>query len=91
MKYGIYTEICWVRVPLRDPFTMLSWMGFEELPNIEFDNLENATNALKERYSDKIYIKNVRDGTEVLLCYVVDNDYNVVAALDYNGNVITRK
>lgn len=91
MRYGICADVCWVRLPLRDPFTMLSWIGLEELPTMEFDNLDSATNALKERYSDKIYTKNVNDGTEVLLCYIIDNDYNIIAALDYDGNVIMRK
>ena len=91
MRYGICADVCWVRLPLRDPFTMLSWIGFEELPTMEFDNLDSATNALKERYSDKIYTKNVNDGTEVLLCCIIDNEYNIIAALDYNGNVIIRK
>ena len=91
MKYGIYVTSCWLRVPLSDTLTIMNWMGFEDLPEMEFENIVEATNALKERHTNELYVKNVRNGTEVLLCYIINEDYDVVAALDYDGKVITNE
>jgi len=88
MKYGIDITTYWTRLPLRDPITTSTWLEFEELPEMEFNDLDSAIIALKERYSDKIYTKNVRNGTEALLCCILDEDHNVVAALNYDRTVL---
>ena len=88
MKYGIETINYWTCLPLRDPITISEWTDFEELPTMEFNNLKSAIKALKKRYINKIYTKNVRNGIETLLCYIIDENHNIIAALNYDKTVI---
>lgn len=88
LMYGIAEFTYWTRLPLRDPITTSAWLDFEELPEMEFETLEAAVEAMIERYADKIYIKEVYRGKETVICFIVDSDYNIAAALNYDKTVI---
>ena len=94
--YGIDTTSIWIHIksaPHNNPLSLAQFTSCdEEPPKMEFDTLESAVAAMIERYADKIYEKEVYRGKalgiETLICYVVDSDYNVAAALNYDKTVI---
>lgn len=60
----------------------------EELPEMEFDTLEAAVEAMKERYADKLEPVESESGTWTLSCYVLDSNHNLVAAMNKDKTCI---
>lgn len=79
------------RKPLPIAFTLweLQWIAdCEELPEMEFDTLESAVEAMIERYADKLEPVEKELGTETLKCFIVDSHHNLVAFLNRDKTVI---
>ena len=60
----------------------------EELPEMEFDTLEAAVEAMTERYGDKLQPVESERGTWTLSCYVLDSNHNLVAAMNKDKTCI---
>lgn len=82
--FGIYIIKYWTCLPVKDPLTMGSWIPFENKPIETFSTLNEAINALKSNYSDKVYTAKQNNGTECSLCYVLDSSGNVIASINFD-------
>ena len=71
--------------------TIANWIPIEGDFYFEFNTLEEAVEEMKRTYMNKIYIKvthkGSRDRTDCILCYFMDDNYNLVAGLDFDGTV----
>lgn len=88
MKYMIYTIEHWTKLPVRNPLISGKWFHFDGKPNYETNDINNALKVLKENYADKVYKTPKDDGTECLLFYVINSCGEVIATLDFDGNVL---
>lgn len=88
MKYRIFGNIHWTKLPLKNPLIMGRWAHFEGIPEYETDNIDNAIKVLKECYCNKVYKASDGNGTEYILYYIVDENINIIAATDFDGNVL---
>lgn len=88
MKYMIYGDIHWTRLPLQNPLIMGKWIYFEGRPEFETEDLNEALTVLKRDFADKVYRIPEGEGTEYVLYYVVNSNAELIAALDFDGNVL---
>lgn len=94
--YRVYTVEYFTALPLRDPLTISKWLSVEFDINEEnhkdcmFDDWNEAINALRYKYNEKFYINKTDRGTYCLLCYIYDDDYNAIAAIDYDGTLLIK-
>ncbi len=63
----------------------------EGLPEMEFDSLEAAIKAMKDRYGDKLEPVENKHGIETLSCYVLDSEHNIVAGMNKDTTAIFDK
>lgn len=87
--FGICVEKCWITEKLvSNPLIMSQGVPIEEEPEWLFENIESAVNALKNDYMEKLYKVSVNNGISCLLCFVVNELGDVVAALDFDGSIL---
>lgn len=63
----------------------------EELPEMEFDSLSAAVEAMADRYGNKLEPVENEHGIETLTCYVLDSEHNLVAGMSKDTTVIFAK
>lgn len=87
--YGICVEKCWIAEKLvNNPLIMSQGVPIEEEPEWLFEDIESAVNALKNDYMEKLYKVSENNGISCLLCFVVNELGDVVAALDFDGSIL---
>ena len=90
--YGICVAECWITEKLvSNPLIMSQGISIEEEPEWLFKDIESAVNALKNDYMEKLYKIPENNGISCLLCFVVNKLGDVVAALDFNGNILMKE
>lgn len=87
--FGIYTIDYWTRLPIRDPLTIAKWIEIEGEAEFVSDDLNVVIDKVVNEFSKKVYKRYTYDGmygiTECLLCYVLDEEHNVVGALGFDN------
>lgn len=87
--YGICVTECWITEKLvSNPLIMSQGIPIEEEPKWLFKDVESAVIAMKDEYKEKLYKIPENNGISCLLCFVVNKLGEVVAALDFNGNIL---
>ena len=100
MKYGIGS--IWSRsnpkllkkLPLStiNPFNRIAYIACcEDLPEMKFETITEAISALNDEYVDKAYIKETDKGVETNICYIIDQNHNLIAILNYDKTIIMNK
>ena len=95
MKYGIGSVWNCINPKISskelatNPFDRIAYMAcFEELPEMKFGTIEDTINALNDVYINDVYIRTTDDGVEVNVYYVIDQNRNLIAILNYDKNII---
>lgn len=100
MKYGIGS--IWSRsnpkllkkIPLStmNPFNRIAYIACcEDLPDMKFETITEAINALNTYYISEVYIKETDRGIETNIYYVIDQNHNLMAILNYDKTIIMNK
>ncbi len=94
MKYGI-GSICdrihpkMARILNGNPFVNIAYIACcDSLPEMKYDNFEDAIHNLKEIYINEAYIKETEKDIETKVFYVIDERHNLLAILNFNKQLI---
>lgn len=71
-----------------NPLIIGSWITFEGEPEYITNDLEDAKKVLQDMYAKKFYKEEEEKWISCLLFYILDNDYNIIAALDFDGTIL---
>lgn len=65
--------------------------GGEELPEMEFETIERAINALTTKYINDVYKTGTGKDTKTKIYYIICDNHDIIAILNYDKNVYTNK
>ena len=63
----------------------------EELPEMEFETIEDALNTLTTKYIDDVYKTEIGKDAETKIYYVISDNHDIIAILNYDKNVYINK
>lgn len=63
----------------------------EELPEMEFETVEDAINALTTKYIDDVYKIGTGRDTKSKIYYIICENYDIIAILNYDKIVYMNK
>jgi hypothetical protein len=72
----------------KNPLTMGKWFTFEGEPEYSTDDLDNALTVLKNVFADKISKENNGEYIKCYLPYLIDDNYNIIATLDFDKTIL---
>lgn len=87
--YKIYVTTFWTKIPISNLLNIVNWITIDGEPEYILDTFDKAVTVLINMYTDKIYKIPIRGGIEYFLCYVVNSFNDVIAVLNFDGNVLT--
>ena len=63
----------------------------EELPEMEFETIEDALNVLTTKYVDDVYKTGTGKDTETKIYYIICDNHDIIAILNYDKVVYMNK
>ena len=104
MRYGI-DSICSygeMNPKLLEKMTVLNFIehqfktitqiaGGEELPEMEFETIEEALNVLTTKYINDVYKTGTGKDTKTKIYYIIGDNHDIIAILNYDKNVYMNK
>lgn len=86
--YRIYMIHYCTTLPITNLIHIFKCLNIEGTPEFKSNDLVTTIDVLKNKYSEKVYKKFHNNEYKCLLCGIVNSTDDVVAVLNFDGNVL---
>lgn len=85
--YRIYLVNYWTWIPINSSLDVYNCIDIEGEPKYVATSLIEVEHILNTAIINNVYKKADKGCTKCVLCYVLDNDNNIIATLDFDKKI----
>ena len=85
--YKIYLVTYWIWIPINSSLDVYNCINIEGEPKYTATSLTEVEYILNTAIINNVYKKVNKDHTKCVFCYVLDNDNNIIATLDFDKKI----